>query len=323
MLQIEDLVFADLRRRRLVLDDGGVVRHLDVRERVRAASIADKHRIALRVVASARRLREHLHAAAIRVVSFAGRDALRDDVRACVLADVDHFRTGVGLLTVIDYRHAIELTNRVVTLQNHARIFPGDRRSGLDLRPGNLRVGECLTALGYEVINPAAPLFVSRVPVLHGRVFDGRPGKRHQLDDGGVQLVRAPLRRRAALQIAHICTFIRDDQCSLKLPGIGGVDAEVRRQLHGAANALRHVHERAVREHRAVQRREEVVAVRHDRAEILTHQVRMLAQRLAERHEDDAELPQLLSHRCADRHRVEDRIDGDAGEHLLLVERNA
>src|SRR5689334_5790728 len=51
LLQIEDLVFTDLRRRRFVLDDRAVVRDLDVRERVRAAAIADEHRVALGVVA--------------------------------------------------------------------------------------------------------------------------------------------------------------------------------------------------------------------------------------------------------------------------------
>ena len=52
---------------RLVLDDRRVVLHLDVRERVRAAAIPDEHRVALRVVARALGLRQHLHLAAIRL----------------------------------------------------------------------------------------------------------------------------------------------------------------------------------------------------------------------------------------------------------------
>src|SRR3954466_13633583 len=44
LLEIEDLVFTDLRRRRLVLDDRRLVRDLDVRERVRAAPISHEHR---------------------------------------------------------------------------------------------------------------------------------------------------------------------------------------------------------------------------------------------------------------------------------------
>jgi hypothetical protein len=48
----------------------------------------------------------------------------------------------------------------------------------------------------------------------------------------------------------------------------------------------------------------------------------MLAHRLAERTEHDAELAELLLHRRPNAHRIEDRVDGHAGEKLLLVERN-
>ena len=54
LLAVEDLVLADLRRRRLVLHLRRGVLHLDVRERVRAALVAEQQRVALRVVARAR-----------------------------------------------------------------------------------------------------------------------------------------------------------------------------------------------------------------------------------------------------------------------------
>src|SRR6476661_9055327 len=72
--EIEDLILADLRRRRLVLQRRRLVLHLDVREGVRAAAIPDEHRVALGVVARERRLRQHLHLAAIAVVPLAGGD---------------------------------------------------------------------------------------------------------------------------------------------------------------------------------------------------------------------------------------------------------
>src|SRR6476659_4096449 len=59
LLAVEDLIPANLRRRCLVLQRGGVVLDLDVRESVRTASVADQHVIALRVVARAIRLRQH------------------------------------------------------------------------------------------------------------------------------------------------------------------------------------------------------------------------------------------------------------------------
>src|SRR5205823_14143526 len=51
LLAVENLVLADLRRRGLVLDRRALVAHLDVRERVRPALVAQQQRIALRVVA--------------------------------------------------------------------------------------------------------------------------------------------------------------------------------------------------------------------------------------------------------------------------------
>src|SRR6185437_9938111 len=139
-LQIEDLVLADLRRRRFVLDDRAVVADFDVWERVRAAAVADEHRVALGVVAGALGPRQHLYASAIRVVALAGRNALGDDRRPRIPADVNHLRARVGLLLVVDDRHAVELADRVVALENHARILPRDRRSRFDLRPRDLRV---------------------------------------------------------------------------------------------------------------------------------------------------------------------------------------
>ena len=58
-----------------------------------------------------------------------------------VATDVDHLRAGVGLLVVGGDRHRVELADRVVALEDHARVLPGDRRAGLDLGPGDLRPG--------------------------------------------------------------------------------------------------------------------------------------------------------------------------------------
>src|SRR5215212_6228586 len=94
LLEVEQLLLADARGRRLVLDARRVVHHLDVGERVRARAAADEHRVALRVVARALRAGKNLDEAAVRVVRLARRDALRDDGRARVLPDVNHLRAG-------------------------------------------------------------------------------------------------------------------------------------------------------------------------------------------------------------------------------------
>ena len=91
------------------------------------------------------------------------------------------------------------------------------------------------------------------------------------------------------------------------------VDAEIGRQLHRAAHARRHVDERAVGEHRRVERGEEIVADRHHRAEIFLHQLGMLAERLRDRHEDHAGLGQLRLEGGGDRDGIEHRVDRDRG----------
>ena len=113
--------------------------------------------------------------------------------------------------------------------------------------------------LRHEVIDAALAVLVARVPVLHGRVLDLRVIERDQLDDRRVQLVLVAHRRRAALEIGNVCALVGDDERALELAGLLLVDAEVGRQLHRAAHALRHVDERAVREHRRVERGVEVV----------------------------------------------------------------
>ncbi len=170
---------------------------------------------------------------------------------------------------------------------------------------------------------PPLPSLVARVPVLHGRVLDLGVVERDQLDHRGVQLVLVALRRRAALEVAHVAARVGDDQRALELAGAGGVDAEVGRQLHRAAHALRHVDERAVGEHRGVQRGEEVVALRHDRAEVAPHQLGVVLDRFRDRAEDDAELAELLLEGGGDRDAVEHVVHRDAGQHLLLPDRDA
>ena len=160
---VEQLVVADLRRRRLVFDLGGRVLHLDVRERVGTAVAAEQQRVAPGVVPGSLGRAQHLHQPPVGVLAVTGRDRLRHDGAAGVLADVDHLRAGVGLLAVGGERDRVELPDRVVPLQDHPRVLPGDRRAGLDLGPGDLGVRPgALSSLGHEVVDTAATVGVAR-----------------------------------------------------------------------------------------------------------------------------------------------------------------
>src|SRR5262249_13936352 len=156
LLAVEDLVLADLRRRRLMLDGGRWILYVDVGERVRTAAVADEHRIALSVVPRPFGPRQNLHLAAIAVVAAAGGDSFRHDGAARVATEVHHLGPGIGLLATIHHGDGVELADGVVALENHARILPGDGRSGLHLGPGNLAIRTgALSPLGDEIVDPA------------------------------------------------------------------------------------------------------------------------------------------------------------------------
>ena len=173
-----------------MLDMGGGIADLNVGEGVRAALVADEHGIALGEVAGTGRVFEHLHLAAIGVLTALGRNALGDDGAAGVFADVVHLGAGVGLLPLGRDGHRVKFADRMIALQDAARVLPSDGRAGLDLGPRNFgAVAATRAALGDEVVNPAFAVFVARIPVLHGGVLDLGIAEGHELDDGRVELV--------------------------------------------------------------------------------------------------------------------------------------
>src|SRR5713226_4425272 len=262
--QVEELILADLRGGSLMLHAGAGVPHLDVREGVGTALVANQKRVALRVVARASGPLQDLHLTSIGVLAVASRDALCDDGAARVLADVDHFGPCIGLLVVVGEGNRVELTHRVLTLQDAARILPGNGGTGLHLCPGDLRVRtQALAPFGHEVVDPAFAFFVARVPVLHRRVLDLRVVERDQLDHGSVQLVFVADGCSAAFEVTDVGALVGDDQRAFELAGVRRVNAEVGGKFHRAANPLWHIGERPVREYGRVQRCEEVVGIRH------------------------------------------------------------
>ena len=116
LVAIEDLVLADFGGRGFVLYVGRGVAHIYVREGMRAALVADKHRVALREVAGVLRSLHDLDLAAIGVLAVFSRDALGDDGAARVFADVDHLGAGIGLLVLGGQGDRVEFADRVVAL---------------------------------------------------------------------------------------------------------------------------------------------------------------------------------------------------------------
>src|SRR5690606_10191119 len=132
------------------------------------------------------------------------------------------------------------------------------------------------------------------------------------LDNRTMQLRLVSLRCGAALKIADVAALIGDNKRALELARILGVDAEIGAQLHRAAYTRRHINERTIREHCAVQCRVEVIADRHHRAKIFTHKIRVIADRVGNRAENHASFEQLFLERRSKRYGVKYRIHSDS-----------
>src|SRR3569833_3775615 len=120
--------------------------------------------------------------AAIGVLRAAGGDALGDDAARRVLAEVEHLGAAIDLLIAIRDGDRVELAARIVAAQDAARIFPGDRRTGLHLRPRYLRPRPAaVAALGHEIEAATLAVGVAGIPVLHRRILDFGVVERDQL----------------------------------------------------------------------------------------------------------------------------------------------
>ena len=307
-----------------MLQIGTRVLDLDIGKGVGAAAVADQQGVALGVIARTLGPLTDPYQAAIGLLTFAGGDALGNDGRTGVAPQMDHLGAGVGLLTTLGDGDRVEFANRVVPAQDAAGVFPGDRRTRLDLGPGDLGARSAtLPALGHEVVDAATALGIAGIPILDGRVFDLGIVHSDQLHHRGVKLVLVALRRRAAFEIADVAAGFGDDQCSLELASVACVDSEIGAELHWTAHALRDIDEGAVAEDRGVEAGVVVVGMWNHRAQILFDQLRMLVNGLGNGAEDDARVGQRGAEGRGDRDAVEHGIHGDPGERLLLLDRNA
>ena len=97
----------------------------------------------------------------------AGGDTFADNRRARATAEMEHFRSGVGLLAVAGDGYGVELADGTFSGEDTRRVFPGYGRTGLDLGPGEFRVVAAAEAsFGYEIVDAAATFLVAGIPVL-------------------------------------------------------------------------------------------------------------------------------------------------------------
>src|SRR4029078_5773568 len=108
------------------------------------------------------------------------------------------------------------------------RIFPGDGRPGLDLRPRNLgTVPAAIATLGDEIIDAALAFLVAGIPVLHSGIFELGVVERDELDHGSVKLVLVAHRRGAAFEITDIGALVAEVRGPLDRTAVVCIDAEI------------------------------------------------------------------------------------------------
>ena len=66
------------------------------------------------------------HQTAIGVLTLPGRDPFRNDRAAGVPTQVHHLCPSIGLLSIVSHCNRVKLPDRVISLQNTTRIFPGN-----------------------------------------------------------------------------------------------------------------------------------------------------------------------------------------------------
>ena len=227
-----------------MLEHGCVVMGIHVWEGMRSTIATQQQGVAGTVVTGIIGIGCSTNQTTIGVLAMTCRDTFRDDGTLGVLTHVNHLGTGISLLIVVGNSHTVELSHRVVATQDAGRILPGNRRTRLYLSPAQLRVHTTQVAsLGYQIQHTTLTMFITRIPVLNGRVLHLCIILDYNLYDGCMELVLITHWRCTSLQVRNVGIIIGDDQCTLELTGVTGIDAEVTAQLHRAADALRNINE--------------------------------------------------------------------------------
>ena len=206
------------------------------------------------------------------------------------------------------------LAVRALAHQPDRRVLHRQLRAEVPVDPLHRRVLVGDGALRDEVVDVVRPVLDRRVTAASALLHD-------DLDDRAVQRVARVDRRGAALDVMDVRALVDEDQRPLELAHVLGVDAEVRLQRHLDVHARRHVDEGASRPDGRVERRELVVVLRDDRAEVLLEEILVLAQRRVGVEEDHALLLEILLELVVDDLRLV--LRADAGEVLLLGLRDA
>src|SRR5690606_6390259 len=101
-----------------------------------AAMVPDQQGIALRKIACIVCPVTYLYQPTVIVITFTGGDAFGYDAAFGMRAYMVHFCSRIGDLPAFGNGYRIKFPGRMIPDQQHARVFPGNGRACLHLRPG-------------------------------------------------------------------------------------------------------------------------------------------------------------------------------------------
>ena len=129
LLAIVQEILLDFGGGRLVFYLGIRAVNFKIRIGMRAATIAHEKGIALGIISSIDRAFTNLHQTAIGVLAATCTDSFAYNAAGCIAANMDHFGSGIGLLSPSGQGNRVKFTGAVISLKDDAGVFPG---SGLE-----------------------------------------------------------------------------------------------------------------------------------------------------------------------------------------------
>ena len=252
----------------------------------------------------------NLHQPAVGAAPALAGDRLGDDVAGGVGRHVDHLGPGVLVLALPGEGDGQGLPAGVGAHEEDGRVLHVPLGAHIAVHPlhgGPLGAGG---ALGDQVVDVGGP-------VLDGGVAHPGVLLDYDLHNGGVQGVRGVDGRRAALHVVHVGVLVGDNEGALELPHILGVNAEVGLQGDLHVHTGGHVDEGAAGPHGRVEGGELIVTGGDDAAEVLAHELGILAHGGVGIDEDDALLGEVLADLLVDDLGLV--LGGDPGHQALAL----
>ena len=289
LLHVEDLFGTDFADAGFVLDAVALAFDDNGWVGVGTGVGVDEECVAFGVVFAAPQVGGDVDKAAVGSTAVADGDGLGDDVAGGFVRCVDHFGSGVLVLTVVGECDGDDFATGFGAFEDDARVFHGEAGADVAVDPFVLGFCKGKAAFGDEVVDVGTP-------VLDGDVLDFCTRQRDKFDDCTVQCRGLEAGGGAAFHVGNFGAFVSNDEGAFKLSKVFGVDAEV--GLEGLADfdARGYVDEGSSGEDGTVECSEFVVTWGDDFAEPFFEDVGVVIETFGGADKDDALFGKFFFH---------------------------